>query len=649
MAQGTFQDFNGVDVKIESVIAELVDNSIARKADRIDVVLKRDSNRIRVGTNLPHHQSPYFEDFSQQFSLSVFNDGNGFEDIDHLHSSFELVKTPGKEPERRENESGLFHVGMKESTLNKFHHFSIVANIGTEQAIRSIIFPGHNNEFLYDWNPYPESGNNPSNKLPEHLDIDWIDQYMNSHSFVTCAYASGPRENLAPEGRANIHDIHQISQFAETISSFLGLIYAGDLIDEKYKLNVVYFEDELPVKIKVSPIDLFWEQTTPDKIRERAENDLTLSPNGKYICETIYGYGTLKGHTWEIEIDLGGNEGLTVFEFTPYLLPHEQIREKLMEVGNNWNGYKMLDDPVSVISSGDIFNSESLQGVSFIRSGRMIVIGNHNQAENDGFYKLFSYQFPTANTKTRVRFKIEYKKGKYTDRLFDLKPNKDGYKEIKSEVWRRVMNALRSSINGNSRNLFYPLNRDAPFFVPGDTMRHFNGKAGSPSSDKWFKKGDIKVCNVSGCDTYHGKDIPCPKRPCSGCRTSLYLSECTPSMCKHVCEICGQLGHLQINCRESYCSICGLETCGCCDECEKPIVNSRCGCPCDVCDQLHDSDGRCGCPAPPPPRPVATPLPLPDQDHGVEKNINYFPSNKEHCIDAIRVIMNDGDITLDEL
>ena len=78
MAQGTFQDFNGVDVKIESVIAELIDNSIARNADRIDVVLKQDSNRIRVGTNLPHHQSPYFENFSQQFSLSVFNDGDGF-------------------------------------------------------------------------------------------------------------------------------------------------------------------------------------------------------------------------------------------------------------------------------------------------------------------------------------------------------------------------------------------------------------------------------------------------------------------------------------------------------------------------------------------------------------------------------------------
>ena len=92
MARGTFQDFNKVDVKIESVIAELVDNSIAREnVSRIDVVFKRDSDSIRIGRNLPHHESPLIQDFSHGFSMSVFNDGQGFESVEMLHSSFELV------------------------------------------------------------------------------------------------------------------------------------------------------------------------------------------------------------------------------------------------------------------------------------------------------------------------------------------------------------------------------------------------------------------------------------------------------------------------------------------------------------------------------------------------------------------------------
>ncbi len=91
MARGTYQDFNKVDVKVESVIAELVDNSISRKnVSRIDVVLKQDSDRIRIGRHLPHHVSPVFEDFSAGFSMSVFNDGK----VQQLSRPDELYEAP---------------------------------------------------------------------------------------------------------------------------------------------------------------------------------------------------------------------------------------------------------------------------------------------------------------------------------------------------------------------------------------------------------------------------------------------------------------------------------------------------------------------------------------------------------------------------
>lgn len=640
MARGTFQDFNKVDVKIESVIAELVDNSIARESvSRIDVVIKQDSSDVQIGRFLPHHTIPHTIDCSDGFTISVFNDGEGFKDLEHLHSSFELVKEPGQELQRGEDESGLFHVGMKESTLNKFHHFSIIANINSNQEVRSIMFPGHLNDHLYDWKPFPELGCNPSNILPPHVDRVWINKYMQSNGFVTCGHASAKREILCIEGVPNKTDIHFMEDFGDTICDFLGIIYSTDLSNEKYELNIVTVNsDGIENMRQVKPVDLFWDQTTPEKIRQMASNQ-TLTQQQRYVCETIFGYGTLKGHRTPIEIDYEGE--LTRFHFTPYLLPHEQIRDKLVEISKTWNGYKLLHDDKATISSGEIFRSESLQGCTFIRSGRTIVIGNHNASHNDGFYKLFDYKFPTANTKTRVRFKIEYEKGSYTDRLFDLKPNKDGYKEIKSEVWKKIMKALSSPIDGRSRRQYFPHNREVPFFVPGDTDRHFKGKINS--SERLFRKGDVKPCRTGGCGSYHERNEKCPKRPCNVCGDSLYDSDCTASTCMHICENpeCDERGHTIENCPLNICENCNQQICICCSGCNA----TPCICVCPDCDA-----NPCECeetmPTPPPPRPRPG---MEDDIYGTFKSIRYYPDNKENTVLAIKAIMDDADISIEDL
>jgi hypothetical protein len=640
MARGTYQDFNKVDVKVESVVAELVDNSIAREGvTRIDVVFKQDSDRIRIGKHLPHQVIPVTEDFSHRFSMSVFNDGKGFESVEKLHSSFELVKESGQEIDRRDNETGKFHIGMKESTLNKFHHFSIIANIGDEQKIRSIIFPGHENEFVYDWEHYPALGTNPSNILPNHVDEAWINRYMQQNNFITCGHASAAKEPLCLEGVPNKTDIHFLQEFADTITNFLGIIYSQDLIDEKYELNVVTIDaGGISTPRKVKPIDMFWEQTTPDKIRFMATTP-GLTDYQKYLCETLYGYGTLEGHSKEIEVDFEGV--LTKFKVTPFLLPHEQIRDKLQEISNTWNKYKLLNDPESALNSGNIFKSESLQGCTFIRSGRTIVIGNHNSADNDGYYKLFAYGFSTANTKTRLRIKIEYDKNPYTDRLFDLKPNKDGYKEIRSTVWKKIIVALKSPVNGRSRGHFFPHDREVPFFVAGDTNRHYVGKVNQ--QEKWFGKKAVKICSAPGCRTFHGKNQDCPKRPCVTCDSSLYSSECTPTTCMHICENpeCGERGHTREKCPLNICENCNQQICICCSECNA----NPCICVCSDCNM-----SPCECeesmPTPPPP----TPRPgMEDDMYGRFKTMRYYPDNKENTVEAIKAIMNDADVSIEDL
>jgi len=650
MANGSWQDFDKVDVKIESVIAELIDNSAARNPDRIDVVLRRDSNNVRIGINLNHHESPYVEDFSDYFSISVFNDGNSFDSIEHLHESFELSKKPGEELDRSDIDNGLFHVGMKESTLNKFHHFSIVTEIDSEKHIRSIIYPGQRHEFLYDWASYPNFGSNPKNKLPDHVEIDWINKYMAENKFVTCAHASAPRECLTQELIANHDDLQFMPDFAATITHFFGMLYYQDLIDKKFSINVICIDEENNIigkPMKVAPIDLFWEQTTPKNILKMA-NNTDITKKSKYICETIYGYGTLKGHTSEIKIDLDGV--IAKFEFTPFLLPHNKIRKKLMEVTTEWNGYKLINNPGDLISSGPILSSEWLQGVSFVRSGRIIVIGNHGGAKNDGFYKLGQFGLPINASKARLRFKIEYSKGNYTDRLFSLKPNKDGYKEIKSQVWKKIMKKLSLDIDGSSQRMFYPHNRAAPFYLKGDTERHLSGKFGTDKDS--FTKAILKKqkCSNPGCGLWHGKSQKCLKRPCDKCGQSLYSSTCTASVCHYTCSKCDLDGHLEINCKKDWCKTCNLQHCRCCTECDTQIVNGVCKCPCDDCGEMI-VDGSCGCPLPPPPQPIPVPGLPGDEDpaHGLPSTIRWYPSSKESAIMAIKKIMEGSNIEFDDL
>ena len=168
--------FDRVSVKVESIIAELVDNSAAADAKNIQVVLMRDVDAAETCKRVSTEGDV---DLSQSFSITVIDDGDGFESEEKLHNDFELGEMPDEEKERKPGESGLFFVGMKESTMNKFHHFSMMANIDGEVHSRSIRFPGNESEWMYEHLPYPSMGNNPTNQLPGHLvNHTWIQEKL---------------------------------------------------------------------------------------------------------------------------------------------------------------------------------------------------------------------------------------------------------------------------------------------------------------------------------------------------------------------------------------------------------------------------------------------------------------------------------------
>ena len=175
----------------------------------------------------------------------------------------------------------------------------------------------------------------------------------------------------------------------------------------------------------------------------------------------------------------------------------------------------------------------------------------------------------------------------------------------------------------------------------GNTTRHYDGKV--DGRDAWFKKSAIKLCSIHGCNTFHGRNQDCPKRDCVTCGNSLYSSECTPTTCMHICENpeCGQRGCTAENCPLNICENCNQQICICCDECDA----HPCIC---VCPDCHMSP--CGCeetmPTPPPPIPRPG---MEDDQYGPFKQIRYYPENKENTVEAIKAIMDDADISIEDL
>jgi hypothetical protein len=664
MAKYPGKHFDRSEVKTESIVAELIDNSASKgNAQNITVYLMRDVENAEFCKEVETEGPP---NFGTSFSISVVDDGDGFESVQKLHSDFKLTKLPDEEEEREEGEQGLFFVGMKEASLNKYHHFSMFARIDGEIHSRSIRFPGNEQDWLYEWKENPDDGNNPSPIIPQHLaNHEWLQTKLQSDGWTTIAHASVARENLSEHAYST--DYHQsLDEFQESLSIFLGIVYRQSLKKEEFNLKIVRLNQEgIERVLTVKPVDLFLENWTPQKIIQHVDSLDNLSPDDIYIAKSIAGFGTLKGTTSPIEFDFKG--GTVKVSFTPYLMPRPKIQKKLLALlGGEINGERMFiegsDEELGFSQYSErLWKSENVQGFSFSRSGRTIVIGNHDKAENYGFYNLEELGFKMNFTKTRVRFHVEYEIDRYNDLAFKLFMNKNGYKKIVKRFFKIAMEKLKNSyIDGIQRKHNPPHNINAVFFETGTTPRHFH-TAYTANISKPFSNDRLRNCTVPGCNSiHHGStasdaESTCPKRSCKVCGRSQYSTDCTDTYCTYRCTIeeCpSPVGHLEQNCPTLNCNRCGRNQendCICCAVCNTPTTSNIClVCPCDVCGDNFADDGSCNCAPPEPEPPTVWEEEEPDQ-YGQISLTEFYSNNKSHSLAAIKGIMDKANLTKEDL
>ena len=624
MTKGTSIDFSRTNLSIENGICEIIDNSrdscFKAKTKKIHVVFEKGVKNTQVELEYPSDKAPKTEDYSKSFSIAIYDNGRGFSNEQELHDAFQIIQDPKSAKKRAKEDTGKFHLGMKEATLNRFHHFSLITKIGSDLKHRSIRYPGDENSCLYDWDS-SKVNNNPSLNLPSHLNQKTVEAYMKKNKMKTCAIMSAARK---PMTNKKGDEFSKMNDFIAHMMHFIGIAYHKDLVDASLEIMI-----GTSSKMKnVDPVDLFWSEATPTAIKKYPSPTKTTKKT-KYICEEMYGFGVLSGVRQKAQVMI--NSIPHHFYVTPYLVPSDEARQELKKVTTKWNKSKVADVSIPTVSStGNLFSAQNLQGYTFVRSGRTIIIGNMKNAENYGFYN--GIKMIPSTTKARVRIKVEYEGGGLLDRVFRILPNKDGYEYITQEVWEAINVILMNKINGISANNFFPHNKIGPFYENGNAKeRHYNNGIGLTKKKHW-----CKVCDK----VYHKKGKICPETACTTCNTPMNKNPCTIKKCGHKCTKCGKIGHTKAICPTSMCKACGNVTCACCPACKKPT----CVCPPPTCSKC--SKPLCVCPPPP-----FIPTNFGDDGLGFgdQYSVDYYPSHKTTMITLIKKLMKDSKIKKSDL
>jgi hypothetical protein len=626
MSRGTHVDFNRTNLSIENSICEIIDNCRDSLNDagkkRIHLVFEQGQKNTEIQLEYPTCVAPNLKDYSKSFSIAIYDEGDGFVDENELHEAFEIIQTNPKP--RGKGHTGKFHLGMKEASLNRFHHFSLITKIKSDVKIRSIFYPGEQNSRVYDWE---KSGpkENPTDSLPNHLNLPNIKAYMKKEKMITCALLSAARFPMT-DATGKKGDFSKLDDFITHMKHFIGVAYHKDLVKGTLEIGIRNSTQKIQT---VEPVDLFWSEATPTAIKAYPKKN-SVTKNQQYICNEMFGYGILSGVRQKAQVMINGQKNS--FYVTPYLVPSDEARTELMKVTTKWDKSRVVDiSPPVVSSSGKLFTAQNLQGYTFVRNGRAIIIGNMKNAENYGFYNGIS--MIESTTKARVRIKIEYESHTGSlDSVFRILPNKDGYQYIDQKVWDAIYTVLTNKIDGNASKNFFPHNKNGPFYENGNAKtRHFNNGIGLSKKNDWCKE-----CNK----VYHKKGRKCPERPCAVCKKQMNKKSCTVSLCGNKCTICGKKGHLKTNCPTSKCVTCGNSPCICCPTCKKV----KCTCPSPACPTCGKSP--CACPCPPF---KAVPIGPSAGGYGDEYSVDYCPSQKTQMIALIKKLMKDSKIKKSDL
>ena len=532
-----------VNISIEAVIAEIIDNSLDKEADLIEVNIS--------GTNWDN------------FSITTYdNSPIGFASEEELDIAFRM----GGKKVRAEEDIGAFHMGAKSSTLSKFRDIAIFTQINGDLFHRRM----NKNEIKDEYKPQ---------KNQTYHDSESLLKKINKDNYTTAFVCYSPISRFLT--RETEIKKSSIDGFCLGLSLFLGIIYERKLT-ENSNLTISVNDEH------VKPVDPFWRNFTPNAISERL--DLQPGQDGYVVDDTLRNilqcaipWGTIATEKVSFNIEYGGKS--YPVNVQGFVIPYGEVRKKLVK--HNLVTNEFIRRPSK--AGTDTLKGQFMQGFFFYREGRCIGFGDTGKNSNDGWYL---YGGGRGNTSLGVRFMVDFPKE--LDSFMRLSPAKDTvnpeklfFDKIQAAWDQRIKDSrLRAKLGDGKR----------PFWDYKDPGKSVVGAATSTNVQK-----KMWLDNCEYCGGFHAKGTICSFAPCKVCRSMGKV--CYPK-CTYECKHCKTKGHKEkdcpLNCKfcgkegghpsgedcPNLCQECQLENCKCdCQKCDKSKQECKCEKTCKDCNK----------------------------------------------------------------
>jgi len=561
----------------ESVVAELVDNSLDHKATRVEVELfgKNDSD----------------------FSVIVYDNGTGLAVDAEMKKAFSLAHLSGTEPTKKGGKykkTGKFNFGLKISPISRCENVALMSTAGGELIHRRLDKRQVEVQKRYG----------SITSFSDHKAVLKARQVLEEknggpHNFKTAVVLSGFTKFL------NNHD-YSTSKYYDQVKhlcNYFGLLYQK-ILDDNQEITIRFtYPGSVQAGKDVVPLDPFWKEFTPGRIDERLKITDERNPNfvdldERYILERFKEWGTISTGTMQIPYKHKNPAGNIIGEpnvsVTGYCIPSRNLHSRLPTKMK-----KSVFDRGESGSPSNLLGGPKLGGIYFYREGRLIAFGDNNKDPdaNQGWYELLS-NVESRHNIVRIEIEVPIE----LDTAFGLTGSKDKYtpphdfkKQLITNLQIAITEpALRANIGDGTRSFWLKdAGKDSKCAAMAAVRESSLGGKGNPSKIK-------KECQHCSGDPkpWHHIDTVCPKKPCDICGK---VGECHNG-CDYECshEGCGE-NHNEANC-DLNCPYCEYpdgagghpdgETCPqVCPTCEK----ISCGCPCPKgCgkDRSH-CDGGC--------------------------------------------------------
>jgi hypothetical protein len=566
-----FQEIlNGIiQTDYESVVAEIIDNSIDANAQNIWV--------------------DYYGSDYQEFATIVFDDGDGFVSEERLKESFNLggIDHAGQR-------IGKYNIGMKLTPLSRCDALAVLCRLDNGKIIRR----GTSNDLINQHGSFGTSDQIESTKALRYAE-KVLKSETNSYRTAVILYDWNRKPSIS-----NLTEADK-TRFARDQKAYFGLIYQRPLEKGQFKLFINSTKDSGNESGITTPLDPFWSNFTPRKINQRInmanDNPLKIHQKDQFLMKCFREWGTIATPRIPLVIEFNGQDHLVYV--TGYVIPSVTVHSRIP------TKYKK-----NVPSSGsrDGPSQEEMGGLWFYRDDRCICFGpTRHPDSNKGWYNLHGSPESFLN-KTRV--KIDYPRS--LDDYLNLSPTKDSV-DPPEDFLEQVLNALSAQIQDET--LRAGLGDHMPFFSKNvskdnrNVVASFAQISSSSSSKNQQIVKDCPHCKTKGpsaaMNPWHHKDTICPAKPCDICQRDCPPGECTYECSHSDCDALGE--HIERHCPLN-CEHCefpegagghGDETCPkLCPQCGNPAPFScSCACPegcggtvsacrCDEEDEDSDED-----------------------------------------------------------